>query len=349
MKQKNRVISIALATVMLFSLCAVCASTSVSAADSGSSRASVKASPDLVGAPIPADTGPSSFITKDERYFYLFVKGYDGALWYNREDLAKQYEANWGWEGWKSLGGQLSSSPCAVSRQDGVINVYVRGTNGAVYARPYSNGAWHAWGFVGGQVAPGTGPGASGWPGREDVFVEGTNGALYQKTWTSAGGWSSWTNLGGVLTSSPAANSRTTGLIDVHVRGTNGADYYRSYYNGAWHAWAYLGGQLKPGTGPAVSVWRALNREDVFIVDTNGALCQKTWTAASGWTTTWAYLGGHLTSTPSVAMLAWAIEVHGRFTDGFIYLKEYFDFGGGKGFQWTDWMGGSMDGPPGIL
>ena len=83
MKRKRSFITIAMAAIVLVSLCAVCVSTSVSAADSGISRASVKASPDLVGNPIPANTGPSACIPKHYHYFYLFVQGYDGALWYN--------------------------------------------------------------------------------------------------------------------------------------------------------------------------------------------------------------------------------------------------------------------------
>ena len=50
MKHKRSLISIAMAAIVLVSLCAVCVSTSVSAAAySGSSGTSVKASPGLVG------------------------------------------------------------------------------------------------------------------------------------------------------------------------------------------------------------------------------------------------------------------------------------------------------------
>jgi len=264
---------------------------------------------------------------------YLFVKGYDGALWYRLMSLTTMQWTG----GWTSLGGQLSSSPCAVSRSSGYLDVYVRGTDGTVWEKPYYNGAWHAWYKVGGQVAPGTGPGASGWAGREDLFASSAAHVLYQKTWTQASGWSGWVNLGGTLTSSPAAVSRGPGLIDVHVRGGNAADWYRTYSNGAWSTWATLGGVLAPGTGPALSIWPSLS---VFVTGTNGALSQKTRTGASGWTN-WVNLGGSLTASPTAATsnAYFAIEVYVRWSNGNVCQKEYYSG------TWHNWQCG-MEGPP---
>ena len=284
MKRKRSFIIIAMAAIVLVSLCAVSANTSASAADSGSSRASVNASPDLVGNPIPATTSPSVCIPKFLPYCYLFVQGYDGALWYNRQvDYTNDSSStNWGWGGWQSLGGVLTSSPCAVSRSPDALDVYVRGTDGAIWQRTTTNNgtSWSNWISLGGQVAPGTGPGASGWANREDVFVRATDGALWQKTWT--GTWSSWQSLGGKLTSSPAAVSRGTGLIDVCVRGTDGAVWLKSYNNG-WSGWSGVGGALASGTGPAIGAWRAdrssswgsyMDRLDVFVHGTDAAVWQ---------------------------------------------------------------------------
>ena len=81
-----------------------------------------------------------------------------------------------------------------------MIDVFVRGTDGALWERTTTNGggSWCTWTSLGGQIASGTGPAASSsGAGRLDVFVEGTNGALYQKTWT--GSWSGWQSLGGSL------------------------------------------------------------------------------------------------------------------------------------------------------
>jgi hypothetical protein len=336
MKHKRSVLSICMASIMLVSLCAVVSTTSVSAAQ-GSSRASVQATPSLVGSPIAAGTGPAVCILNGTTDMYVFVKGYDGALWYKIWDTSTS-----SWTGsWVSLGGKLSASPCAVSREAGVISAYVAGTDGAVYQKAYYGGAWHDWYKVGGKVLSGTGPAATGWTDHEDVFVTGTNGALYQSTWTQASPtFSSWVNLGGGLTSSPATTSRGTNLIEVHVRGTDGVAYGRGYYDGYWHGWVNLGGQVAPGTGPAASAW-GTNREDVFVEGTNGVLYQSTWTggAWSGWKS----LGGQLSASPAAATFTYSsamdIQVWVRGSNGLIYLKEY------RNGAWENWQGPNQ-GPP---
>src|SRR5665647_2443426 len=142
------------------------------------------------------------------------------------------YHSWTGHTGWESLGGYLTSSPAATSPTSGVIDVFARGTNGALYTRHYSGGSWGAWTSLGGQIPAGTSPAACSWgASREDLFVQGTNGALYQSTWTGST-WSGWTSLGGSITSSPAATSPASGTIDVGVRGTNGALYERIYTGG---------------------------------------------------------------------------------------------------------------------
>ncbi len=83
-----------------------------------------------------------------------------------------------------------------------------------------------------------------------------------------------------------------------------------------------LGGQISAGTGPALSAWQYyqgsnfVNREDIFVKGTDGAMYQKTWTAASEWTTTWANLGGTLASSPTAATMQYSVEIYVRGTDG---------------------------------
>jgi thiol-disulfide isomerase/thioredoxin len=175
----------------------------------------------------------------------LFAQGIDHALWY------KHYQSGSGWSAWQSLGGQLTSSPAATSPVRGLIDVFARGTDGAVWYRGWTGAAWSSWISIGGQLPAGTGPAACSWSsGRLDVFVQGTDGALYQRTWTGAS-WSAWQSLGGKLTSSPAATSPVRGLIDVFARGTDGAVWYRGWNGAAWSSWISIGGQLPAGTGPA--------------------------------------------------------------------------------------------------
>jgi hypothetical protein len=304
MKHTRSIMSIAMATIVLLSLCAVYASTSVSAAQS-SSRPSVQATPSLVGSPIAAGTSPAACGLNGTTSMYVFVKGNDGALWYRIWNIGTE-----AWTGnWIPLGGQLTSSPAAVSRGTGYIDVFVRGTNGALYTRHFSGGSWGAWTSLGGQIPAGTGPAACSCHSYStDVFVEGTNGALYQKTWTSASGWSSWASLGGQLTSSPTATPQDIGQIDVFVRGTNGAVYGNEFieWSGGWSGWYSIGGQVASGTGPTACACVLGNvaptgyRLDVFVEGTNGALYQKTYQQGNGWSS-WQNLGGKLSSSPTAA------------------------------------------------
>jgi hypothetical protein len=162
---------------------------------------------------------------------------------------------------WDSLGGICTSSPAAVAwsssyfRQD----VFVRGSDGAVWWKYYQNDGWSGWQSLGGKLAPGAAPAVASWSaGRLDVFVEGQEGNLWHKGYDGA--WSGWQNLGGKLTSSPAATSgfgsptpSTTGNIQVFVRGSDNAVWQKNWNGAAWSSWESLYGQAAPNTGPAVS------------------------------------------------------------------------------------------------
>jgi len=159
-----------------------------------------------------------------------------------------------GTNGWSSIGGSATSSPAAAAPSNGVMDVFVRGTDGAIWSMTTTNNgtSWNAWTSLGGQIPAGTGPAACSWgAGRLDVFVQGTDGALWHKSYNGAT-WSKWESLGGKLTSSPAASPPATNQIGVFVRGTDGACRYKEWTGTAWSSWKSLGGQLAPNTGPAV-------------------------------------------------------------------------------------------------
>jgi len=238
----SRLFSIVVATLMLVSLFAVVNSpTSASGQASGTTVAA-----NLVGQTM-AGTGPAATYGAAGSLVLVAVDT-SGHLWWTAGSESS----------WNSIGGVTTSSPAATT-PNGVsdnlmIDVFVRGTDGAVWYRGYVGGAWSKWTSIGGQVAAGTGPAVCSWgAGRLDVFVEGTNGALYHK-WSSNSGatWSGWQNLGGKLTSSPAVSPPATNQLSVFVRGTDGACWYKKWTGTAWSSWASLGGQLAPDTGPGV-------------------------------------------------------------------------------------------------
>jgi hypothetical protein len=174
-----------------------------------------------IGGQLLAGTSPAAyrFTSGTTTQVGWFVTGTDHALYQSWSNNGVQSPS------WVNLGGKLTSSPAATSPGNGVIDVFVRGTNGALYEKTTTDGGttWSNWASLGGQIPAGTAPAVSSWSsGRLDLFVQGMNGALYHKSY-SGSTWSGWENLGGKLTSSPAATSPGTGQIDVFVRGTDGA------------------------------------------------------------------------------------------------------------------------------
>ena len=188
---------------------------------------------------------------------------------------------------------------------------------------------------VSGTVMAGTGPAASvEWaPNGQhtDVFAADTSGTLWHTTMDG-----NWDSLGGVCTASPASVSwGTTNRVDVFVRGSDGAVWQRTYNNG-WSTWIPLGGQLAPGTGPAVASWSA-GRLDVFVQGTDGALWHKWWNG-SKWSG-WESLGGKLTASPAASPPATnQIGVFVRGTDGACGYKDW------TGTAWSSWksLGGQL-------
>jgi hypothetical protein len=263
-----------------------------------------------IGGQLASGTG-AAVCAQNTNSLDVFVQGADRTLWHT------QYRSGSGWSGWQSLGGALTSSPAATSPGNGIIDVFVRGTNGALYEKTTTDGGntWSTWTSLGGQIPAGTAPAACSWgSGRFDIFVQGMNGALYHKSFART--WSGWENLGGILTSSPAASSAPgSSRIDVFVRGTNGALYQRSWI-GSWSTWTSLGGQIPAGTAPAACSWGAL-RLDIFVQGTDRAL-YRIWN--TGTWSDWQSLGGSLTSSPgATARGDGSIAVFVRGTDGALW------------------------------
>jgi len=352
MKHKRSLMSIAMATLVVVSLCAVCASVSASAAPSSSANA--QTSEVLVGAPI---VGAPAVCHMDEPGYHanhsleLFVQGADHALWWkNLSSTAKS------WSAWKPLGGYLTSDPAATSRAVNTIEVFVRGGDGALWSRNTTDGgtSWNAWYKIGGQLLTGTGPAAcrhvfplgGGYLSEGiSVLVTGTNHALYHKIYDPAkGGWQAWTSLGGYLTSSPAAamadrDSADLPILHAYVRGDDDALWE---YGGSW---SKIGGQLLAGTGPAAwGGWSTAGygySVDVFVTGTNHALYHKAYVPgpdpSKSWSA-WENLGGYLTSSPA-ATFRYASnppqgDVFVRGGNGALWQKTWTYSSG-----WTGWTG----------
>lgn len=146
------------------------------------------------------------------------------------------YSGTWGSWGKPDLGTSvlattysMTSAPGAVSWGTNAIDVFFRGSDGALDHAWTRDGS--TWGVepLGGQLQTGSGPDAASWAtGRIDVVLRGTDDALYH-TWYSSGWSGSFENLGGALTSDPSAVSWGDHRIDTFSRGTDSALWHKFY------------------------------------------------------------------------------------------------------------------------
>ncbi|MEY2423727.1 MAG: hypothetical protein QOI95_3794 [Acidimicrobiaceae bacterium] len=181
----------------------------------------------------------------------------------------------------------LGDGPAATTPSPGTEDVYVRGTDDALWTRQLNNGMWGPWVSLGGAIT--SAPAASG----SDVYARGTDNAL----WTRHGP-SPWVSLGGVITSAPAATP-----TDLYVRGTDNALWNRHLNNGMWGPWVSLGGAIT--SAPAAS------GNDVYARGTDNAL----WTRHGP--SPWVSLGGVITSAPATN----GSDVYARGTDNALWTR----------------------------
>ncbi len=220
----------------------------------------------------------------------VFARGPDNALWH------KWFDGAWvPTDNWERLGapgdvpvvnvtpplvGGFKGSPAASSHGPGLLDVFVRGIDDALWQKSLDPlTGWGPWISLGGQLT--SDPAAVSWDAdRTDVFVAGVDHGLWQKTWV-AGGWTDWIPLDGNLDSGPDVASWGPGRLDVVARGTDAALYRKSFTGLTWTGWEKLGMDLTSGSelaaaDPAV-VSRTPGVVDVFAVRlSDGTVIQKT-------------------------------------------------------------------------
>jgi photosystem II stability/assembly factor-like uncharacterized protein len=203
--------------------------------------------------------------------------------------------------------GHALGGPAVVSTGDGDFDVFVRGTDNAVWEIDDRGGQWSNWWSLGGRIAgqPGAALDGSSWvavvavdPGGH-IWERGADstsgwweigGTLYQGTSPAAAApysghlaifgigtdkqlWyhldGSFRDLGGSTDPAPpGASSTGPGHLEGFVRGTNRALYHRWTTTSGWSAWSGLGGTLT--SGPAVAYRQGSGREDVYALGTDG-------------------------------------------------------------------------------
>lgn len=182
------------------------------------------------------------------------------------------------------------------------LDLFVVGTDSALYVQGWNGSAWSGYGYLGGVAV--FEPVAVAWgPNRLDAFVIGTDSGLYHKWWAGQGWLPSATgfeNLGGKWFDKPSSVSWGPDRLDVFLVGQD-RGLYQKFWNGAsWNSgFVNLGG--KSLASPSVVSWAA-NRIDIFTLGTNSAIYHKYWDGSnwgpSGAAGPYEYLGGTCVSRP---------------------------------------------------
>jgi hypothetical protein len=230
--------------------------------------------------------------------------------------------------GWSNIVGIATSSPAVSSWGTARLDVFVRGTDMALWHRSWNGTAWGGWESLGGVVTSDPAAVSQG-ANSIDVFVRGTDRAIWHRSWNGTS-WAPWESLGGVAISSPAASSWGPGRLDLVVDGTDYAVWHRSWNGTAWSAWDSVGGYAT--TDPGVASTGA-GVVDAFVRGTDDALWFRSGNGTGTWSA-WSSLGGILTSGPAAtSCVAGHLDVFATGTDGGIWQRGF------NGASWAGWIG----------
>ena len=239
------------------------------------------------------------------------------------------------------------------------LDVFVVGTNSALYHKWWNGSAWgpSVTGYenMGGQII--SDPEVVSWgANRLDVFGIGTNSALYHKWWNGSAWGPSVTgyeHMGGRILGQPKAVAWGPNRLDVFVIGTNSALYHKWWNGSAWGpsvtGYEHMGGRII--SDPEVVSWGP-NRLDVFGVGTNSALYHKWWNG-SAWgpsVTGYENMGGRILGQPKV--VSWGanrLDVFVIGTNSALYHKWWNGSAWGPSVTGYEHMGGRIIGEPEVV
>jgi hypothetical protein len=218
------------------------------------------------------------------------------------------------------MGGQLASDPAVAANADGRLEVFVRGSDSALYHMWQTDldGSWSDFASLAGEVAGNSAVGRNA-DGRLEVFVRAPDSTLRHIWQDPTTGWSDWRSMGGELTTDPAVASNADGRLEAFARGTDNALWHtwQTSPNGDWSGWQTLAGTLV--SAPVVAA-NADGRLEVFVRGTDGALWHNWQTSPNGDWSGWATMGGQLTSDPVLGSNAdGRLEVFARGPDSALW------------------------------
>jgi hypothetical protein len=162
--------------------------------------------------------------------------------------LHKSYDpgGQGGWSAeWENLGGELTSTPVAVSTAGDQLDIFVLGADQGLLHRLRSGGSWSDWVDLGGcfTSAPVVLPAG---PDTFDIFARGPDYLIYHSELTASGP-SEWASLGAGLLREPIATSapaavRVHDQVYVFVVAEDRAIWFTRFDGRLWRPWSSLGG-----------------------------------------------------------------------------------------------------------
>jgi len=255
-----------------------------------------------------------------EGFIHVFAVGQDRTL-LHKFQFDNITSAQPDWSSWQSLGGSLTSLPSAVLDAEGLIHVFARGPDRALWHKgqigeqqPRSV-RWDDWRSLGGVLASAPRvPSLSDSVNLLEIVVRASDKSFWHKFQVSANkgicsncttsgvAWSDWQCLGGIFSSGPSSTLSADGTVELFGRGPDKALWHKGqFYDGAnlsWKKWTSLGGLLS--TGPEVTT-RADGLLTVFARGLDKNIWSKNQHVSTNGTLEfvhWALLGGSTKSFP---------------------------------------------------
>lgn len=214
----------------------------------------------------------------------VFVLGMDYRLYVNT------WRSGSTWSGWRLFyNASFTSSPAAIKRYDGGIDLFVRGADNDVFHLYYNQttGSVHATN-LGGTMTSAPIAIASAQGDRMSVFARGADGSLMSRMWSayngSGGGWYNWVDRQVAIFGRPGVTTRGGYSVDLFYR-DNADDSLVHWYSPDAVSWsasyrADLGGHIY--SAPA-AIARGPARMDVFSRNNEADIVQRYWISGQPW------------------------------------------------------------------
>lgn len=210
------------------------------------------------------------------------------------------------WVGFgEDLQGILKGAPAVASWGPDRLDVFVRGTDDALWHNAWNGSNWSGWGSLDGILS--SSPAAVSWgPNRIDVFALGTTRHLWQMTWDISN-WSGWIDLGAfndpdgiwLVQGDPAVTSLSPGSLELFLGYSNdGNEAVDSLSHQTWNLSSLSGSEtVGPATSSASAVAREGKHLDVVTRGPEGQVYYYQWDG------TWQGpidLGGYSVDAPAI-------------------------------------------------